>query len=85
MSDPTPIPPLDPAAVEAGFLWLAVIGILNSVLGLGVYLRLVVPMYRAPASGDAVEKHPMLAHMAILIAVLVTLFMGLFAGILPGA
>ncbi|ABG03102.1 NADH dehydrogenase (quinone) [Rubrobacter xylanophilus DSM 9941] len=34
------------AAIDAGFVWLAVVGILNSVLSLGVYLRVVVPMYR---------------------------------------
>ena len=36
------------AAIEGGFTWLAVIGILNSVLSLGVYLRMVVPMYERP-------------------------------------
>ncbi|MDN5696876.1 MAG: NADH-quinone oxidoreductase subunit N, partial [Rubrobacter sp.] len=36
------------AAIEGGFTWLAVIGILNSVLSLGVYLRVVVPMYERP-------------------------------------
>ena len=36
------------AAIEAGFVWLAVIAILNSVLSLAVYLRIVVPMYQAP-------------------------------------
>ncbi len=46
------------AAIEAGFLWLAVVGILNSVLSLAVYLRIMVPMYRrpkeAPVSGRTV-------------------------------
>ena len=35
-------------AIEAGFIALAVIAILNSVLSLAVYLRLVVPMYEVP-------------------------------------
>jgi NADH-quinone oxidoreductase subunit N len=35
-------------AIQAGFTPLAVIAILNSVLSLAVYLRLVVPMYGAP-------------------------------------
>jgi len=34
------------AAISAGFTWLAVIGILNSVLALAVYLRVIVPMYQ---------------------------------------
>jgi NADH-quinone oxidoreductase subunit N len=36
------------AAMDAGFAWLAVAAILNSVLSLAVYLRVVVPMYGAP-------------------------------------
>ena len=36
------------AAIEGGFTWLAVVGIANSVLSLGVYLRIVVPMYERP-------------------------------------
>jgi hypothetical protein len=36
------------AAIEAGFTWLAVVAILNSVLSLAVYLRIVVPMYQTP-------------------------------------
>jgi NADH-quinone oxidoreductase subunit N len=34
------------AAVDAGYAWLAVIAILNSVLSLAVYLRIIVPMYQ---------------------------------------
>ncbi len=36
------------AAIESGYAWLAVIAILNSVLSLAVYLRIVVPMYQTP-------------------------------------
>jgi NADH-quinone oxidoreductase subunit N len=36
------------AALDAGFTWLAVVAILNSVLSLGVYLRLIVPCYQTP-------------------------------------
>ena len=74
------------AAVESGYLWLAVIGILNSVLALGVYLRIMVPMYRpAPEGETGPEKslHPALA-VVIGVAAIVTLGMGLLAGFLPG-
>ncbi|QEE36841.1 NADH-quinone oxidoreductase subunit N [Octadecabacter sp. SW4] len=72
------------AAVEAGFLWLAVIGILNSVLALAVYLRIVVPMYQSPKADS--EAAPLALPLVVVLAVtaLVTLFMGLFAGIFPG-
>lgn len=72
------------AAVEAGFLWLAVIAILNSVLALGVYLRMVVPMYRKtarPAEPAAVS--PMLV-VVLAITAAATGALGLLAGWLPG-
>lgn len=34
------------AAVDAAFTWLAVVAILNSVLSLGVYLRIIWPAYQ---------------------------------------
>ena len=36
------------AAIETGLTWLAVVAIANSVLSLGVYLRIVAPMYEQP-------------------------------------
>jgi proton-translocating NADH-quinone oxidoreductase chain N len=71
------------AAIEAGFLWLAVIGILNTVLRLAAYLRLVVPMYRL--SADAASRRPAapLVTGVYAVAALVTLLAVLFAG-LPG-
>ena len=74
------------AAIDAGYLWLAVIGILNSVLALGVYLRIVVPMYQpAPDGDERVDTSPPLALTAVIgVAALITLGMGLLAGFLPG-
>lgn len=44
------------AAIDAQFTWLAVVAIVNTVLSLAVYLRIIVPMYRAgnmaPAAPD---------------------------------
>ena len=72
------------AAIEAGYLWLAVIGILNSVLALAVYLRIVVPMYQA-RDGEAVRAEVALPLLVVLGATaLVTALMGLFAGVFPG-
>tara|TARA_R110002073_G_scaffold1923_1_gene13474 strand:+ start:4481 stop:5851 length:1371 start_codon:yes stop_codon:yes gene_type:complete len=76
------------AAIEAGYLWLAVIGILNSVLALGVYLRIMVPMYQAPkavseAGPDKVMAAPVL-QVVLWVATLVTLLMGVFSAVFPG-
>jgi len=72
------------AAVEAGFLWLAVIGILNSVLALAVYLRIVVPMYQSPKADSVATPLALPLVVVLTVTALVTLFMGLFAGIFPG-
>lgn len=73
------------AAISAGYLWLAIIAILNSVLALAVYLRIIVAMYQ-PRPDTAAAPAP--AHPLIVVVVtataLITGVMGLLAGILPG-
>jgi NADH-quinone oxidoreductase subunit N len=69
------------AAMDAGYLWLAVIGILNSVLGLGVYLRLIVPMY-ATSESAGTARVPLPLSAALVLAVTATLGFGIAAGVL---
>lgn len=69
------------AAMQAGFLWLAIAAILNSVLSLGVYLRVIVPMYgtakEAPASAWS-------ATAVWIVALVATVGVGLGAQVLLG-
>ena len=69
------------AALEAGFLWLAVIAILNSVLALAVYLRIVTPMYFSTKPPEA-EAPALPARPAARIVVWACLIVTLFAGAL---
>ncbi|MFV2035105.1 MAG: NADH-quinone oxidoreductase subunit N [Halocynthiibacter sp.] len=72
------------AAIEAGYLWLAVIGILNSVLALAVYLRIIVPMYQPrPDDAAAPVTSPLLGMVWILTAA-ITLAAGAGAQIVLG-
>lgn len=41
------------AAIDAGYVWIAVVAVANSVLSLGVYLRLIVPCYQPPGVGSS--------------------------------
>jgi NADH-quinone oxidoreductase subunit N len=70
------------AAVKAGYIWLAVIGVLNSVVSAYYYIRVVVNMYMY--DGDKIPEklsaRPALA-LAILLAAVGTVLMG----ILPAA
>ena len=62
------------AAIDAGFVWLAVVAILNSVLSLGVYLRVVVPMYGQP-------KEPVVASRVVSAVWAITLFFTIAIGV----
>ena len=70
------------AAIDAGFTWLAVVAILNSVLSLGVYLRVVVPMYGQPKE-TAVSSRALTAVWTI--ALFFTLGIGVAAQVLLGS
>jgi NADH-quinone oxidoreductase subunit N len=69
------------AAIEAGFTWLAVIAILNSVLSLAAYLRIVVPMYQVPKESPAPVRP---ADTTWIVALIATVGIGLAAQILLG-
>src|SRR5207244_11399026 len=51
------------AAVKAGYYWLAVIGVLTSVVSVFFYLRVVVMMYMTPGEAPA-ARLPAIPKMA---------------------
>jgi len=71
------------AALDAGFLWLAVIAILNSVLSLAVYLRVIVAMYQPSEAGKAPAANPV-GTLVWGVALAVTLMLGLFTQLFVG-
>lgn len=79
-------------AIEGGFIWLAIIGLLTSLVSAFYYLRVVVKMYFQP--GDAVaHKGQLVKIIAVILALLVIglafvpalLFNLAGAGIIAGA
>ena len=67
------------AAVETGWAWLAVIGVLNSLVSVYFYLRPVVQMYMSEPKPewDRIRVEPLVA-LALLIAVAGVIALGLF-------
>jgi NADH-quinone oxidoreductase subunit N len=63
------------AAIDAGLTWLAVVAILNSVLSLAVYLRIIVPMYRSYEHVPALSR-PVVAVSGIAVAATVAIGIG---------
>jgi NADH-quinone oxidoreductase subunit N len=67
------------AAVDAGYIWLAVIGVANSAVSLYYYLRVVVYMWIAEADGSrAPSAMPRFLTAAIALCVAGTLLFGLY-------
>jgi NADH-quinone oxidoreductase subunit N len=65
------------AAVSAGYTWLAVIGVLTSVVSVFFYLKIVVMMYMTPTERPAVVPDvPRLAMAAIIASAILVLYLG---------
>ncbi len=79
------------ASMDAGFSWLAVVAILNSVLSLAVYLRIVIPMYQQHtqtpepiAASTSTLESMSLVKLVWISALILTLGIGLAAQSLLG-
>ncbi len=71
------------AAVNEGYIWLAILGVLNSAASVYFYLRVIVYMYfreRPEDAPDGVRSHP-----AIVIATAITVAAVLLLGVMPGS
>jgi NADH-quinone oxidoreductase subunit N len=69
------------AAVEAGYIWLVLIAVVNSAISLFFYMRVVVAMYMRdlPPQGMALSTSSTL-RVALLLAAAGTLLLGIFPG-----
>jgi NADH-quinone oxidoreductase subunit N len=70
------------AAVSAGYYWLAIIGVLTSVVSIFFYLRIVVMMYMAEPAGGAAGL-PALSRIGVA-TLAVSMIAVFYLGILPG-
>jgi NADH-quinone oxidoreductase subunit N len=69
-------------AVKAGYIWLAVIGVLNSAVSLYYYLRVMVYMYFKEPTED---YGWVTMHVGTVISIILALAGILYLGVVPGA
>jgi len=70
------------AAIDAGYYWLAVIGVLNSAVSLYYYIRVVVFMYlKKETMGSEPRTNPALS-LALAVAIAATLILGVYPRLL---
>ncbi len=70
------------AAINSGFIWLAIFGVINSVISIYYYLRVIVTMYFKEPEQDIVMLTP---TGAIILALVIAAAGVLFMGILPSS
>jgi NADH-quinone oxidoreductase subunit N len=70
------------AAIDSGYVWLAVIGVLNSAISIYYYLRIVVFMYlKKETSGSEPTSNPALT-LTLAVAIFATLALGVYPRLL---
>jgi len=65
------------AAVQEGHYWLAVIGVLTSVISVFFYLRIVVMMYMTEGTEILRPRVPAAAMTALALAVIAVFYLGI--------
>jgi NADH-quinone oxidoreductase subunit N len=66
------------AAVKAGYTWLAILGVLTSVVAVFFYLRVVVMMYMTPSDHPArFPAVPRIAGFALVVSAVLVLYLGI--------
>lgn len=71
------------AAIHSGFVWLAILGLINSGIAAFYYLRVVTTIYTRPSETSPVAQIPR-ASTPLLFALLLTVAATLILGIVPG-
>jgi len=70
------------AAIQAGFVWLAVIGVVNSAISLFYYIRVIVFMWiKEETVGSAIRVNPAMA-VALTVAFIGTVLFGIYPQLL---
>jgi NADH-quinone oxidoreductase subunit N len=70
------------AAVKANMTWLAILGVMTSLISVYYYLRLVVLMYFREGTADLDHSAPMASMIALAAAAAVIVVLGLYPSLI---
>jgi len=68
------------AAIKSGLTWLAILGIISSVISVYFYLRIVVLMYFKEAEGDVVPSKSFSGFFGVAVSVIMVILLGIIPG-----
>jgi NADH-quinone oxidoreductase subunit N len=66
------------AAMQAQFYWLAIFGVINSVIGIYYYIRVIVYMYARAPEGEITESASLPLNVALVAAGAALIIFGVF-------
>ena len=66
------------AAIQAQFYWLAILGVVNSVIGIYYYIRVIVYMYARAPEGEVTESVSLPLNIALVAACAAVIVFGVF-------
>ena len=64
-------------AIEGGYLWLVIIAVINSIVSVGYYFRLILAMYTRESENEPVRV-PMAYYVVGALSILINIAIGLF-------
>jgi NADH-quinone oxidoreductase subunit N len=68
------------AAIKSGLTWLAILGIISSVISVYFYLRIVVLMYFKEAEGEVIPSKSLSGFFGVAISVILVILLGIIPG-----
>ena len=68
------------AAIKSGLTWLAILGIISSVISVYFYLRIVVLMYFKDAEGEVVPSKSYSGFLGVAVSVIMVILLGIIPG-----
>lgn len=72
------------SAIESGLTWLAIVGVVSSVISVYFYLRIVVLMYFRDAEQEISTSQTSTGLLAVIISVLLVIILGISPGSIIG-
>jgi NADH-quinone oxidoreductase subunit N len=69
--------------IEAGYLVLVIAGVINSIISVGYYFKLILAMYTKEAEGEK-QKTPFVYYFVAITAILLNIIIGLYPSMITG-
>jgi NADH-quinone oxidoreductase subunit N len=68
--------------IEAGYLVVVIAGVINSIISVGYYFKLIIAMYTKESDEISTQKTPFILHAVGIVAITLNIILGIFPSLL---